>query len=338
MQSGMACANGDFMSATISKGNHPHGRRNLPAFLPRTLHWLAWRFGHAMRRAHAIRRPRILTYHAIGPGDTPEALFDWQLRLLRDQFEVLPLAELVERIAANRQNGNEFAITFDDGVRNHASRAYPLLAAHRVPATFFVCPGLIDSGLWIWNMELRLRLRLLDDAERMRIARSAGAADAGVEALIQHAKRLGMAERSQLETQVRSRTREFEPSADQVERNAPMTWEQARAMDPRIVTIGSHSITHPILTNLPAAARRREIAESRQLIEQRIGVAPDFFCYPNGGLDASTVDLVRNTYRGAVTTRIGFVGNHGEDLHLLPRIHAGQREGLFVRRLHRPTA
>lgn len=305
--------------------------------LPRAFHWIAWRSGHSLREARRIRKPRILMYHAVGENDTPADLFAWQLEFLREEFEIVSLQCLLDRLARDRASGLEVVITFDDGVRNHATTVYPILEQHQVPATFFVCPGLMDSGRWIWNMELRIRLRLLSDAERNRLALSLGADSAEVEPLIQWSKRLPLTERRHLEHTVRGLTREFDPDERLIDRYAPMDWAQATKLDPKVATLGSHTLTHPILTTLGDSDRQREIVDSRQLLEARTGRTADIFCYPNGSHDESTVEMARGTYRAALSTRAGFA-EPGQDLFRLPRIPAGQRAGLFMRRLHHPRA
>lgn len=305
--------------------------------LARAYHWLSWRSGHAMREIRRLRRPRVLTYHAIGPQDTPHEQFDWQLRMVRDEFEVVTVPELVGRLQEGTSTGEELAITFDDGVRNHYTQAWPLLASHRVPATFFVCPGLMDSGRWIWNMEMRVRLRLLDDRSRLRLALSIKAVGAQVERIIQRAKQLAPEPRRDFESAVRDATRQFQPDEAMVDRYAPLRWEQVRAMDPALATIGSHSLNHPILTTLGMAERQQEIVESRRRIEQALGCTADLFCYPNGSHDAALVDLVKRHYRAALITQPGFASS-GASLHRIPRISAGPQPGIFLRRLHRPQA
>jgi peptidoglycan/xylan/chitin deacetylase (PgdA/CDA1 family) len=305
--------------------------------LTRAVHWIGLHTGLALRRARQAGKPRILMYHAIGAEDTPVEIFVHQLQVLRREFELVSLAELLDRRAQRKATGDEVAITFDDGVRNHVTAAYPLLLEHRAPATFFVCPGLMDSGRWIWNTELRVRLRLLSDFERGKLARALALADSGVEAIIQYSKRLKLCDRQQLEAEVQARTREFTPSEAQVERYAAMSWTQASALDPRIVTLGSHGVTHSILTSLSQEQKRVEIASSRQLLERRLGRSADVFCYPNGDYDPGTVALVRDNYRAAVATQSGLVAPD-DGSYLLPRIAAAGRMDLFMRRLHRPAA
>lgn len=293
--------------------------------------------GHGLRRAKAQRGPRILMYHGVASGELGAELFDWQLSLLAREFELVSLPSLLQRRAGGTLTGKEVVITFDDGVRNHVSVVYPILTRHRAPATFFVCPGLVDSGRWIWNMEMRCRLRLLADREREAVASEVGCRGSDIESLVAHAKTLSLPERHRMEEAVRARTREFTPSDEQVDRFAPASWEQLAGLDPALVTIGSHTLNHPILPTLSSEELHVEIRDSRQALEQRLVRPVDLFCYPNGDNDVRAQSAVRQHYSAAVTTAPGVV-REGDDVCLLPRIPAGGTRGLFMRRLYRHTA
>jgi len=70
--------------------------------------------------------------------------------------------------------------------------------------------------------------------------------------------------------------------------------------------IGSHTRTHPRLTQLPAAEAREEISASKKALEDRFGRAIDHFCYPYGDWNASVRDLVIEAgYKTACTTEPG---------------------------------
>lgn len=85
-----------------------------------------------------------------------------------------------------------------------------------------------------------------------------------------------------------------------------LTWAQIREMQQGGITIGSHTVSHPRLTQLAPEARARELAESRAAIAAETGVAPEFFCYPHGDEDAAVRAAVRAAgYRLAVATRPG---------------------------------
>lgn len=293
--------------------------------------------GDALRRARAARRPRILMYHAIGSHDVDADAFAWQLELIRREFEPIRLCDLLDRLERGQCRGDEVAVTFDDGVRNHLTAAYPALRAAGVPATFFVCPGLIEAGRWIWNMEARARLQALRPEARRGLAAQCQWPSDDVEALVGWAKTLDLDARQAFEQHVRDATREFTPTAEQTDCCAPLTWAQLASLDPALIDIGSHSTHHPILTRLTPEQQRAEIADSRRQLEDRLGRPVEGFCYPNGGNDEQVVRTVRAHYRWAVTTEEDLV-DAGADPCRLPRVPAAARKALFLRRLYRPAA
>lgn len=99
--------------------------------------------------------------------------------------------------------------------------------------------------------------------------------------------------------------------------------------------IGSHSLTHPHLTQIDAARMQREIAGSRTFLEDRLGVAVEHLCFPYGDYDAGCVAAAASAgYATAVTIERGRV-RRGRRLLALPRIRNSGRRGaqLFPARL-----
>jgi peptidoglycan/xylan/chitin deacetylase (PgdA/CDA1 family) len=305
--------------------------------LARVVHGISMRSGWSLRKARQVGLPRVLMYHAIGPQGVDAGQFAWQLELLQREFEVVHLPVLLERFERGQCMGKEVAITFDDGVRNHLSAAYPLLQAAGVPATFFVCPGLIESGQWIWNMALRARLRSMPLAARVQLAQRLQWPSDEIEGVIAYAKTLPLAVRGLLEQAVREATPQFAASPEQLDLFSPLSWQALRSLDPALITIGSHTVNHPILTTLTREEQAHEIGVSRELLEQRLGREVQVFCYPNGGNDAAVREVVRRHYRWAVTTEEDFL-RPGMDCCGLPRVPAGERRALFLQRLHRPAS
>ncbi len=85
-----------------------------------------------------------------------------------------------------------------------------------------------------------------------------------------------------------------------------LTWEAVGALAKRGYEIGSHSVTHPLLTTLPDEEALHEMAESRRMIESRLGVSARWFCYPSGDHDTRIAKLVREAgYEGACVTPSG---------------------------------
>ena len=93
-----------------------------------------------------------------------------------------------------------------------------------------------------------------------------------------------------------------------------MTWAQVRAISEAGGTVGSHTMSHPFLTlkNNPGAAAdyatflRRELLDSRTLLEKRIGSPVQFLSYPYGDYDECVLEqLADYGYTAAVTTERG---------------------------------
>lgn len=282
---------------------------------------------------------RVIMLHGVGGPDMPARDFENLVRWLQETYRVIPL----ETLLSNFESGipidpiGEVALTFDDGLRNLLRYASPVLRQFRVPATFFVCPGLIESRQWLWNHEARSRLKRLDKPVFSSLAESLAAPEGGVESMIAWMKTLPLAKRKAVELRIREATTDFVPSAEEVDRFAPLAWEDFSQLDPALITIGSHTLSHPILPTLDDAELHRELRESRTMLEERLGRTVDLFCYPNGSSDARVYDAARQVYRAAVTTQEGLVGRDVDRI-AIPRIPVSSSLPLLAWRMYRPTA
>ena len=281
---------------------------------------------------------RILMYHGVAP-QSAQALAE-QLHYLVRHFKVVSLETMLDRLS----NGgfplaHEIVLTFDDGLRNNLTVVYPILRQLQVPATMFVCPGLVDSGAWLWNHEMRCRMQTLPAPELAELRMKLLAPGTSVDAIVEWMKTLRLPQRLMAETTIRQATAGFQPTDAQREAFDIMDWEDLRSLDRNLITVGSHTLSHPILTTLSGEEIESEILESRTCLEQRLQRKIDFFCYPNGAYDKRAYQLVQNAYRAAVTTESGVIaGSQGIDVHRLPRIPSAESAALTAWRLHRPEA
>lgn len=100
---------------------------------------------------------------------------------------------------------------------------------------------------------------------------------------------------------------------------ALMDWREAAALADEGMEIGSHSRTHPYLTDLSEPEIDDEIRGSKAAIEDRLGRPVRFFSYPHGLHDARCRRLAAAAgYEGACSTLSG-----------------GNRPGVDPFRLHR---
>lgn len=262
----------------------------------------------ALARREARPHARILLFR--GTPRAESATLERQLRWLKRRFSLVPLRSIV---AAAQQGGaveGKLAVTFDAGLRSHVTVAYPLLHRLAIPATFFVCPGLVDRGGWLWTHETRRRLARLAPSARGELAVELGAPHEA-EPFVEWMKARDPGERRRVEARLREATPRFVPTPEESEAFDLASWQELRKLDPALVTIGSHALT-PIEV---------DVRESRRRLEDGLQRPVDFFAYPDGGHNAAAEACVRRHYRAAVTTTSGWV-RRGADTHRLPRLSA----------------
>jgi peptidoglycan/xylan/chitin deacetylase (PgdA/CDA1 family) len=278
--------------------------------------------GALLRVAPTWRGLLALTYHRIGtPGDAPldRAMwdatledFDAQIAFLARNFDVVGPGDVGPRPA-----GRHVLITFDDGYRDNYTHALPILRAHAATATFFLTTGFLD----------RPRLSWWDEVAWM--VRTSGGDGAEIPPLLDCVKALPGAQREDwLERLGASTGAGRAPAAAAAEQW--MTWRMARELLAAGMTVGGHTVSHPILARLDVDAQRAEVFACRSRLEAELGVAMRWFSYPNGdrgSFDARTRAIVAEAgVELAFAFHAGFVRRSDAwDPYALPRIAVGPR-------------
>lgn len=263
---------------------------------------LAYWLGVGQTRAFKQGDDIIFLRHGTPRRSAP--LLERQLRYLQRVFSFVPLREFAASLGAPRVPGRRrrAAIVFDDGLRSNVQVAYPILRALGIPAAFFVCPGLIENRRWLWSHEARRRLQFAVPPLREELAGELGAPPE-VEAFVEWMKRLDFPRRIRVEAMLKQATGAFVPSEPDREAFDLAGWDELRALDPAIVTVGSHTMTHPVLPSMNETEIEAELSDSRRIIEAKLARPAEFFSYPNGAVDDRTLAGVRRYYRAAVICR-----------------------------------
>ncbi len=103
-----------------------------------------------------------------------------------------------------------------------------------------------------------------------------------------------------------------------------LTWDQIHEMDTSgLIEFGSHTLTHAELSKESVDEQKKQIAESKKLLEKKLGKKITFFCYPYGKYTNVTMQLVQDAgYAGALTTHFGV--SHGlSNMYEIPRVRIG---------------
>ena len=107
-----------------------------------------------------------------------------------------------------------------------------------------------------------------------------------------------------------------------------MNWGELRDLQQSGTEIGSHTVTHPRLTQIPVDDAKREIENSRDALEQELGSAVSSFAYPYGDWSDAVARLAQQArYRLACSTARGNLHRPG-DLYHLKRVPVDEFTGL----------
>lgn len=260
----------------------------------------------------------IVQYHGVTKSAGPypgienrkgkhlsEKKFLEQMRYLHARYRTVPLETIVSRIVRGAPLPDGCAaITFDDGYRNNYSVAYPILQRFNLPATIFVTTDFISgkSPLWVDRIEYALNKTRREALElnvmgrpidlSLKNDRERGAAADSLTALL---KKADQTWRSEVLVQLEEKADiALGGRRDDQGDYAPSTWDEIAEMQSgRLITIGSHTATHPILPQCSSEEIAHELVVSKALIESTLGRPCQHFCYPNGDFDARTMAEVR---------------------------------------------
>jgi peptidoglycan/xylan/chitin deacetylase (PgdA/CDA1 family) len=287
---------------------------------------------------------------------TPEH-FAEHLEALRKHFFPIPLQQLVQALQNGKIPRRSVVVTFDDGYADNLHNAKLLLERYDIPATVFVTTGYFGYPREFWWDELErvvLQPGMLPETLYLSINGSA------------HEWKLGAAVHYDEDACWRHRDwRAWEDAPTprhslyyslwQLLRPLPederlktldelLTWANA---DPEgrpthrtlsleevsilgqgeLVDVGAHTVTHPMLSTLPAALQRDEIQQSKASLERILGHSVTSFAYPYGDFTVETVVKVRETGFACACSTLANVVERDTERFQLPRIPVQDWDG-----------
>jgi peptidoglycan/xylan/chitin deacetylase (PgdA/CDA1 family) len=252
-----------------------------------------------------------LNYHRVGNGgESPfdrglwsadaEAFTD-QVRFCKSQLDVITPDDLPRVVARGR--GRYALITFDDGYRDNYEVAFPILKAERIPATFFVATGFVDAPRVPWWDEIAWMVRTSRREQItvpgwLSVAVSFDTPDRerAVRALLQAYKAMPVESTERFLAAIAEATGSGRCGAE-VGRSLWMDWDMLREMRAAGMTVGGHTVDHPVLARTSRERQRQEIGGCAARLAREMGEPMRYFSYPVGGpnsFDAVTHECLRD--------------------------------------------
>lgn len=296
------------------------------------------RFEHVRPRRAGRFQP--LKSHEITPR-----FLDRTIRALkRWKYDVVSIDEVCRR-AVTLASPRRFAcLTFDGGYKDLMTSAYPVLSRHRVPFTVYLptaFPDGIGEAWWIALEQViaregRLSLVMGREEKHFDI-RSTAEKYQLYDFLSGWMRSLAP---SDLSSAIKDLCTRYAVDLAALSREASLDWNDLAklAADP-LVTLGSATVSYPVLANLKDAAALREITMGKAVAEAAFQRDVRHFAYPFGDSASwrrkHAVMAEEAGFISAVSAISGVVEAEGRtSLHALPRIAwDGRRRSLRAMRV-----
>ncbi len=283
-------------------------------------------------RAHILGGALILGYHRIADVDGDDykicvnpSHFTEHLEVLRKYTHPISLPELVGHLRQGTLPRKSVAITFDDGYVDNLHKAKPLLEQYQIPATIFISTNYLGGNFWwdelAWLIQspqtLPDLLQLRIQGETFEWDSNASKREELAQSLYLKLLPLDFSQQKELINTIR------EWSSAQPEGLAgqrPLTIDELiQLAEGGLIDIGSHTLTHPVLTALPVEKQREEILMSRKRLEEILNRPVIGFSYPNGVSTAKTREVVKESgFQYACSSAPDLIRN-SRHLYQMPR-------------------
>jgi peptidoglycan/xylan/chitin deacetylase (PgdA/CDA1 family) len=258
---------------------------------------------------------KAVMYHYVRPSGAalpclhylPLDSFRRQLDHLQAAYKVASARDFASALSGAELAGESLVLTFDDGLSDHYQYVLPELVARGLWAIFYVCTGPYSQAKLLDVHKVHLALgsaggarvlrelmsllsedmlqpeyvaRLDQDLYRGHVEDSA---TAQVKRLLNFHVRLE--HRSRLCGEVFLRTGGDERLAVQAHYASVAQLRELRAAG---MTVGAHSVTHRVLSQLSDAEQASEVMGSVATLRELLGERVETFCFPHGGAHTFT--------------------------------------------------
>ena len=266
-------------------------------FVARTLLWSG--ATELMRFLPARDSLLVLNYHRIGnasddifdPGEfsaTAEE-FEGQVAYLKRRVDLVTLEEalaFIEGSAKDPKRRCRALITFDDGYRDNYDFAFPILRSLGVQGVFFLATNLVGTSTIPWWDQIAFLIRT---ARARRFSLSYPALlevdldrDGFAASLLAVLRLFKWPENRDPDRFLQSLAEEAQGDALPSVPRRFLSWKEAREMLDGGMAIGSHTQSHPILSQLSPEEQTKELVQSRTELRDKLGMTAEALAYPVG--------------------------------------------------------
>lgn len=265
----------------------------------------------------------VINFHKVTDGKW----FDAILVFLASRYEFVSVDSLYALCCGHIPDDHCCHITVDDGDKSFYEIILPALTRRRVSASLFVSPKVCAQGSNYWFQEISgyKKNEVREICANVLSVQSGRLAKYSVDAIL---KTMSIERISEVIRAYQTRTgTPSKPSSN-------LTVDNLRDIDTLgLVSVGAHTMSHPILQNEHTVRVEYEIGESIGELAALLKHEIRYFAYPNGirGLDFGQREETLLRERGirlAFTTESRHLSPR-ENMMRIPRIQVGDKESLI---------
>lgn len=219
----------------------------------------------------------VLYFHDEVDG----TLFEKIILSLKARYQLVSAAELETILLQKADLKNICHITFDDGLRSFYDVVFPILKKHNVPVSLFLSPDIISFNTNFWFQEIEG----YDSAIMQEIIAKQLKIDKQKIERFNHAAILKSFTYAEIDNIINT-YQQHTDTQPKPSLNMNIT-EVLEVNASGLVTIGAHTLNHPILKNEDDESCKAEICQSIKKLAELLQHPVKYFAYPNGrpGID-----------------------------------------------------
>lgn len=214
----------------------------------------------------------VLVFH----NEEDPVLFERTLMALKARYSLVTADQLQHLLSGKQQTRDLCHLSFDDGLSSFYSIVYPLLKKYGVPVSLFVSPQVILRRKNYWFQEIadyrdEVLRSILSEMLNIPAEVFEPFSVSAILKCLRVEQIFRLIERYQAETSTATKPCQNIDTAQLLELDRS-----------GLVTIGAHTMCHPVLQNETEVNCTAEIAGSVEQLAWILGHPVRYFAYPNG--------------------------------------------------------
>lgn len=307
--------------------------------IKKTISVLAYYFGlwHLLYFAAGLKKRNkllaIFTFHRVidpAKGEKfylnydkglDKITFEMHVRAILRYFKVINQDDFLDVLSGRKKIKKRSAlITFDDADSDFIPNALPILQKYKLPSVIFAPTDFIDTDKRFWHLKVSNLFKKIENGlwfkiqeksdslpdQIAKIIKTGSVADENQKAktcqsLVNALDKLDQSSIESVIARIESVT-----GADYILGIRCMNWNELREIQQSGVVVESHSVKHRKLGEQTPEEVKRELIDSRKILENKLDCKVKTICYPAGSFNDSVIKIVEEAnYMAAYTTLPG---------------------------------